>query len=154
MMKNMLIFIFCFLVIELNAQHGRFIRVYNSNNQKFQKGYLHKTSDSGLVLTKKGVESEVIKYNDIYKIRMRRSAGLTTLIAGGIPITAGAVLTTRGGWGGLAGIILFMEGLLAGPIAGGIKATLNPKPIIIAGDQENWINCKKFLDQKFKKIKN
>jgi len=143
-------FILFFLIIHAASAQKVFLRIYNSNNQKFQKGYLHKTSDSGLVLIRKGAESGVINYTEIYKIRMRRSAGLTTLIAGGIPITAGAVLTTRGGWGGLAGIILFMEGLLAGPIAGSIKAVLNPKPMIIYGNQENWIKYKGILDQKIK----
>jgi len=150
-MKNIFIFIFCSLVIQLNAQHGPFIRVYNSNNQKFQKGYLHKTSDSGLGLIRKGTESGVINYTEIYKIRMKRSAGLTALIVGGIPVTAGTVLMARNsGWDGLAGLILFMEGLFAGPIAGGIKAVLNPKPMIIGGNQENWIKYKGILDQKIK----
>lgn len=148
-MKYLLIFICCCWVINLNAQHGPFIRVYNSNNQKFEKGYLLKTSDSGLVLTRKGVESGEIKYNDIYKIRMKRSAGLTALIVGGVPVAAGTVLMARNsGWDGLAGLVLFMEGLFAGPIAGGIKAVLNPKPLIIDGNHHNWINYKKLLDQK------
>jgi hypothetical protein len=133
----------------LNAQHGTFIRVYNSNNQKFQKGYLLKISDSGLVLTRKGVESGEIKYNDIYKIRMKRSAGLTALIVGGVPIAAGTVLIARNsGWSDLAGLVLFMEGLFAGTIVGGIKAVLNPKPLIIGGNQENWVKNKRLLDQK------
>ncbi len=148
-MKYILIFICCSLVINLNAQHGIFIRVFNSNNQKFQKGYLLKTSDSGLVLTRKGMESGMIKYNEIYKIRMKRSAGLTALIVGGVPVAAGTVLMARNsGWDGLAGLILFMEGLFAGPIAGGIKAVLNPKPLIIGGNQENWVKHKRLLDQK------
>lgn len=131
-----------------NAQKV-FLRIYNSNNQKFQKGYLLKTSDSGLVLTRKGMESGMIKYNEIYKIRMKRSAGLTALIVGGVPVAAGTVLMARNsGWDGLAGLVLFMEGLFAGPIAGGIKAVLNPKPLIIDGNHHNWINYKKLLDQK------
>lgn len=131
-----------------NAQKV-FLRIYNSNNQKFQKGYLLKTSDSGLVLTRKGMESGMIKYNEIYKIRMKRSAGLTALIVGGVPVAAGTVLMARNsGWDGLAGLVLFTEGLFAGPIAGGIKAVLNPKPFIIGGNQENWVKYKRLLDQK------
>jgi hypothetical protein len=45
-------------------------------------------------------------------------------------------------------LVLFMEGLFAGPIAGGIKAVLNPKPLIIGGNQENWVKYKRLLDQK------
>ncbi|MEY4113447.1 MAG: hypothetical protein RLZ76_140, partial [Bacteroidota bacterium] len=90
-----------------------------------------------------------IKYNDIFKIRMKRSAGLTALIVGGVPVAAGTVLMARNsGWDGLAGLVLFMEGLFAGPIAGGIKAVLNPKPMIIGGNQENWVKHKRLLDQK------
>lgn len=144
-------FILFFLIIHAANAQKVFLRIYNSNNQKFQKGYLHKTSDSGLVLIRKGTESGVINYTEIYKIRMKRSAGLTALIVGGIPVTAGTVLMARNsGWDGLAGLILFMEGLFAGPIAGGIKAVLNPKPMIIGGNQENWIKYKGILDQKIK----
>ncbi|MFN4808397.1 MAG: hypothetical protein ACK5HN_05265, partial [Bacteroidota bacterium] len=86
------------------------MRIYNSNNQKFQKGYLLKTSDSGLILMRKGTESGEIKYSNVYKIRMKRSAGLTALIVGGIPAAAGTVLMARNsGWDGLAGLILFMQ---------------------------------------------
>lgn len=134
--------------IETNAQKT-FLRLYNSKNQKFEKGYLYRTSDSGLVLTRKGVESAQIKYTEIYKIRMKRSAGLTALIVGGIPITAGLVFFARNeGWDGLAGMVLFMEGLIAGPAAGGLKALINPKPLIINGNKEIWLNHKRLLDQK------
>lgn len=149
--KILPLFILFFLIIHAANAQKVFLRIYNSNNQKFQKGYLHKTSDSGLVLIRKGTESGVINYTEIYKIRMKRSAGLTALIVGGIPVTAGTVLMARNsGWDGLAGLILFMEGLFAGPIAGGIKAVLNPKPMIIGGNQENWIKYKGILDQKIK----
>ena len=148
-MKNTLLLVLCFILFESRAQHGPFLRLYNSNNQKFLKGYLQKTSDSGLVLTRKGMESGMIKYNEIYKIRMKRSAGLTALIVGGIPAAAGTVLMARNsGWDGLAGLILFMQGLFIAPIAGGIKAVLNPRPLIIGGNHHNWINYKKLLDQK------
>ena len=147
--KILPVFILLFLIMHDASAQKVFLRIYNSNNQKFQKGYLLKTSDSGLVLTRKGMESGMIKYNEIYKIRMKRSAGLTALIVGGVPVAAGTVLMARNsGWDGLAGLILFMEGLFAGPIAGGIKAVLNPKPMIIGGNQENWVKYKKLLDQK------
>ncbi len=147
--KILSVFILFFLIMhDANAQKV-FLRIYNSSNQKFQKGYLLKTSDSGLVLTRKGMESGMIKYNEIYKIRMKRSAGLTALIVGGVPVAAGTVLMARNsGWDALAGLVLFMEGMFAGPIAGGIKAVLNPKPFIIGGNQENWVKYKRLLDQK------
>ena len=151
MLKNKIlsVLILVFLIMHVANAQKVFLRIYNSNNQKFQKGYLLKTSDSGLVLTRKGVESGEIKYNDIFKIRMKRSAGLTALIVGGVPVAAGTVLMARNsGWDGLAGLVLFMEGMFAGPIAGGIKAVLNPKPMIIGGNQENWVKYKKLLDQK------
>ena len=150
-MKNTLLLVLCFILFESRAQHGPFLRLYNSNNQKFLKGYLQKTSDSGLILIRKGTESGEIKYSDIYKIRMKRSAGLTALIVGGIPAAAGTVLMARNsGWDGLAGLILFMQGLFIAPIAGGIKAVLNPRPLIIGGNHENWMIKKQLLDQKLK----
>jgi len=142
-------FILFFLIIHAANAQKVFLRIYNSNNQKFQKGYLLKTSDSGLILMRKGTESGEIKYSDVYKIRMKRSAGLTALIVGGIPAAAGTVLMARNsGWDGLAGLILFMQGLFIAPIAGGIKAVLNPRPLIIGGNHENWMIKKQLLDQK------
>ncbi|MFM8587932.1 MAG: hypothetical protein ACKOBX_06285 [Bacteroidota bacterium] len=152
-MKNMLIFIFCCLVIELNAQQGPFIRVYNSNNQKFQKGYLHKTSDSGLILMRKGVLSQEIRYDKIQVIKFKRSAGHIVALSGGVPVVTGIILggilkNSKGG--GFPGIFIFLSGLISGPTFGGIKAITNPKPMIIGGNQENWINYKRLLDQKLK----
>jgi hypothetical protein len=147
--KIVSVFILCFLIIHVANAQKAFLRIYNSNNQKFQKGYLLKTSDSGLILMRKGTESGEIKYSDVYKIRMKRSAGLTALIVGGIPAAAGTVLMARNsGWDGLAGLILFMQGLFIAPIAGGIKAVLNPRPLIIGGNHENWMIKKQLLDQK------
>jgi hypothetical protein len=145
-------FFMLFILIMHEARAQRvFLRIYNSNNQKFQKGYLMKTSDSGVVLSRKGAASGEIKYSEIRKIRMKRSAGLTALIVGGIPVSAGLMFFARNeGWDGLAGLVLFMQGMIAGPVAGGIKAVLNPKPLIINGEYEKWIYYKRKLDQKLK----
>jgi hypothetical protein len=142
--------LFILIMHEAGAQRV-FLRIYNSNNHKFQKGYLMKTSDSGMVLSRKGAASGEIKYSEIRKIRMKRSAGLTALIVGGIPVSAGLMFFARNeGWDGLAGLVLFMQGMIAGPVAGGIKAVLNPKPLIINGEYEKWIFYKRKLDQKLK----
>ncbi|MBM3413172.1 MAG: hypothetical protein FJY19_07320 [Bacteroidetes bacterium] len=151
MFRNRIFFTFAFILLMTpiaNAQHV-FVRVYNTHNQKFQKGYLQHTSDSGIVLIRNGSESGEIKYTDIYKIRMRRSAGLTTLVAGGIPVVAGSALIVRNNnWDNLTGLVLFIEGLIIGPVAGGIKAVLNPKPMIIGGNYQSWMKYKQVLDQK------
>jgi hypothetical protein len=145
-----LFILFIIITSESDAQKV-FLRIYNSNNQKFQKGYLMQTSDSGVVLSRKGAASGEIKYSEIRKIRMKRSAGLTALIVGGIPVSAGLMFFARNEeWDGLAGLVLFMQGMIAGPVAGGIKAVLNPKPLIINGEYEKWIYYKRLLDQKLK----
>lgn len=145
-----LFILFIIITSESDAQKV-FLRIYNSNNQKFQKGYLMQTSDSGVVLSRKRAASGEIKYSEIRKIRMKRSAGLTALIVGGIPVSAGLMFFARNEeWDGLAGLVLFMQGMIAGPVAGGIKAVINPKPLIINGDYEKWIYYKRLLDQKLK----
>lgn len=150
-MKYLLIFICSCWVINLNAQHGPFIRIYNANNQKIQKGYLLKTSDSGLVLTRKGVLSEEISYDKIQVIKFKRSTGHTLTLSGGIPVVTGIILggllkNSKGS--GFPGIFIFLSGLISGPTFGGIKAVTNPNPLIIGGNQENWVKYKKLLDQK------
>ena len=150
-MKNIITVFLLMIFIQTNAQHKIFIRIYNTNNQKITKGYLQKTTDSTLTLSSKGNEIREVSIKEIKKIRLKRSAGLTALIVGGIPITAGLVFFARNeGWDGLAGMVLFMEGLIAGPAAGGLKALINPKPLIINGDIEKWNSYKKILDQKLK----
>ena len=140
-----------FQISFVHAQHP-FIRIYNSNNQKFAKGHLQKTSDSGIIILKKGKESEEIKYSFIHKIRLRKSAGMTGLILGSIPIIWGASLINRDqNWDGLVGILLIMEGMVVGPSASGIKALLNPKPLLVQGEFQKWMEAKMKLDKKISK---
>ena len=140
-----------FQISFVHAQHP-FIRIYNSNNQKFAKGHLQKTSDSGIIILKKGKESEEIKYSFIHKIRLRKSAGMTGLIVGSIPIIWGASLINRNqNWDGLVGILLMMEGMVVGPSASGIKALLNPKPLLVQGEFQKWMEAKMKLDKKISK---
>jgi hypothetical protein len=149
-MKNILSLLVFFSIIQANAQHRTFIRLYNQKNQKISKGYLLNTCDSTIILQIKNKPKE-INFKVINKIRMKRSAGLTALIVGGIPVSAGLMFFARNEeWDGLAGLVLFMQGMIAGPVAGGIKAVLNPKPLIINGEYEKWIYYKRLLDQKLK----
>ena len=150
-MKNLLVFLFLFTVVGSFAQHSPFVRLYNSEGHKFKKGRLERTTDSGLVFKAKGMSSCEISYRDIYKIRLRKSAGLTALIAGGIPAVWGASLIKRNQyWDGLVGVVIIMEGMVLAPVAGGIKALLNPKPIMIKGDLEQWKKAKSILDKKIR----
>ena len=150
-MKNLLVFLFLFTVVGSFAQHSPFVRLYNSEGHKFKKGRLERTTDSGLVFKAKGMSSGEISYRDIYKIRLRKSAGLTALIVGGIPILWGTSLIIRDKyWDGLVGALLVIEGVGMAPVAGGIKALLNPKPIMIKGDPEQWKKAKLMLDKKIK----
>ena len=151
-MKKILTVFFCLLLLNAAGQTYPFVRIYNAQNHKFSKGHLQKTSDSGLIIVKKGKESEEIKYSYIYKIRMRRSAGMSGLIVGSIPIIWGASLINRNqNWDGLVGILLIMEGMVVGPSASGIKALLNPKPLMVLGNQQNWMEAKMKLDKKLSK---
>ena len=151
-MKKILTVFFCLLLLNAAGQTGPFVRIYNAQNQKFAKGHLQKTSDSGIIILKKGKESEEIKYSFIHKIRLRKSAGMTGLIVGSIPIIWGASLINRDqNWDGLVGILLIMEGMVVGPSASGIKALLNPKPLMVLGNQQNWMEAKMKLDKKISK---
>ena len=150
-MKYILTLFFSLLLVGTYAQRTPFVRLYNLEGHKFMKGRLHHTTDSGLVISFKGQESKEIGYKDMKKIRLRRSAGLTALMVGGIPILWGASLIRRNqDWDGLVGVVLVMEGMALGTTAGGIKALLNPRPIRVQGELENWKKAKLLLDQKLK----
>ena len=153
-MKKILTVFFCLLLLNAAGQTGPWVRIYNAQNQKFAKGHLQKTSDSGLIILKKGKESEEIKYSSIYKIRLRRSAGTTGLMVGGIPFLWGATSILdryQENWEGLIGIVLMMEGLVIGPSASGLKALLNPKPLLVQGEYQKWMEAKMKLDKKLSK---
>jgi len=152
MSKYLAFFLLTLLVIkETSAKTTPFVRLYNLEGHKFMKGRLHHTTDSGLVISFKGQESKEIGYQDIKKIRLRRSAGLTALMVGGIPILWGASLIRRNqDWDGLVGVVLVMKGMALGTTAGGVKALLNPRPIRVQGELENWKKAKLLLDQKLK----
>lgn len=150
------IFYVLFVLFQISPTHAQhpFIRIYNNEGQKFAKGHLQKTSDSGLIILKKGKESKEIKYSSIYKIRLRRSAGTTGLMVGGIPFLWGATSILdryQENWEGLIGIVLMMEGLVIGPSASGLKALLNPKPLLVQGEYQKWMEAKMKLDKKLSK---
>ena len=77
---------------------------------------------------------------------------MTALIVGGIPMVYGIVLSNSNkSFADLAGAIVIMEGLVIGPTAGGIKALLNPKPLLVEGNHQKWMEAKMKLDQKLSK---
>ena len=77
---------------------------------------------------------------------------MSGLIVGSIPIIWGASLINRNqNWDGLVGILLIMEGMVVGPSASGIKALLNPKPLMVLENQQNWMEAKMKLDKKLSK---
>lgn len=147
-MKYILTLFISILLVESYAQRTPFVRLYNLESQKFIKGRLHHTTDSGLVISFKGQEGNEIGYQDIKKIRFKRSP---VLLIVGIPILWGASFDRLNqDWEGSTGIIRVMEGLAIGITVGGIKALLNPRPIRVDGERENWGKAKKLLDQKLK----
>lgn len=148
-MKNIFTLLSLLIILNSYAQRSPFVRLYNIEGHKFKKGHLERITDSGLVFKTLGQSSGEISYKDIYKIRLRKSPGMTALIVGGIPILWGASLINRNqNWDGLVGVLIIIEGMVIGPTAGGIKALLNPRPININGNLENWEKAKSVLRKK------
>ena len=153
-MKNVFVLLLCFGVSNSIAQHEPFIRLYNNQHHKFLKGRIQMTSDSGLTLLKKGKESEVIKYTSINQIWLKRSVGNTLLTTGAIPMASGIILGSllkNEKWNGFGGIILFFAGLTSGTTLSGIKLVNNPKPLLVEGNHQKWMEVKMKLDQKLSK---
>lgn len=124
-----------------------FIRVYDLNEKKINKGHIVFLNDSILGF-KKNNQLVVLKFNNIGLIKTKRSAGNNVLTGASIGAATGAILgiTTAdpdawiygytAGEGAAYGII---SGGVSGAAIGGITILFkNSKTFIINGDESNW----------------
>jgi hypothetical protein len=126
---------------------GIFVRVYNLDGKKINKGHIAFVGDTLLGLKRNGKYTE-INFKEIASIKTKRSAGHNVLIGSAIGATTGAILGAAtadpGAWiynytageGAAAGALM---GAAAGAAVGGISiAFKNPETYIINGSLENW----------------
>ncbi len=153
-MKYLLFIITLFFGISVFAQEEfktskTFVRVYNWQGKKINKGKVFKVTDTTLVL-KRNKELVKIPVSNIGSIKTKRSAGNNILIGA----TAGAILgATSGeealeetpGFGvepivsGLAVIVGVISGATTGAAIGGITILFkNSKSYEISGDEVKW----------------
>lgn len=151
-MKNLFYAITLILSINVYGQDGFenakvFVRVYDLQGKKIQKGKILSISDKSLQLLRKG-ESMNILVSSIGSIKTKHSAGNNFLIGAvsGASILGilGAATADPDAWvfgysaveGAALGVLL---GGIAGTIIGGITIPFkNPKSYIINGDELKW----------------
>jgi hypothetical protein len=161
----MLIICMACLVINTNAQHKIFLRVYN-NDQMFARGFYIGAKDSSILLTQRKDTIE-INYRQIGLIKTRRGTGHDILISAAITASAGAIIgaatyqkpepadplsnffngLTDLGAGGNAVAGFFLGGI-AGTLIGGINGAVKHKEtLLVNGMYENWNQAKLRLQQ-------
>jgi len=154
----------CF-VININAQHKIFLRIYN-NGHRFAKGFYVGAKDSSILLTL-GKDTFEINYRQIGFIKTRRTIGHDILVTTAIAAPAGAIIglitykkpepadpltnffndVTDIGAGGSA-FAGFLLGAVAGTLIGSINGAVKHKEkFIVNGIYENWNNIKLKLQQ-------
>lgn len=142
------------------------MRVFDRNNNKIYAGHLVSITDSSLFFVKNNVRKEV-QVKEIYKIKMKHSAGHPMLIGGGISAVSLAVITAATAerdvndgtiFGtvydafnispGAEAALSFLAGAAAGTAAGAIIGAVKKKPsFIIDNDIKTWGEVKSSLQQ-------
>lgn len=131
-----------------------FVRIYNLEGKKTDKGKVIAVTDSTLQLKRtKGIES--INFNDIGMIKTKRSAGNNILMGSAIGATSmaiiGAASADESSWifsysageGAAAGAFL---GGTAGAAVGGITILFkNSKTFTINGELQKWKEFQKMF---------
>jgi hypothetical protein len=143
--KTALISIIILIAFTVNAQSKLFVRVYDINGNKINKGTVIAISDSTLQL---GKSNSFIPFKNIGFIKTKHSFGHNSLlgsaISGGIFATVMAIGSTdKGGFlswtlseGVAAGLL---AGVIYGPVIGGISAIFkNTTTFPINGRESNW----------------
>ena len=143
-------FIYLFLIsicYQVCAQKTIFVRVYDLNGKKINKGHVFATTDTSMQLKAKGGDTINLSINGIGTIKSKRSAGHNLLIgslagAGAVAILGAAsadpeeFLGYTAGEGAAGGALL---GLPAGAAIGGITVLFKKsKTFIINGNMEKW----------------
>ena len=164
----------CALIFSLNAnsqtsnnEKSKYVRVYNLEGQKINKGRVVYTNDSILGL-KKGTKFIEVNIKNIGEIKTKGSVGKSVLTASLIGGKAGALIgaatsqeqtkTADGGWlfgeyqyttgtsSGTGAAIGGGAGLLGGALIGlGSSLFKNSETFIINGDKEKWELIRKNL---------
>lgn len=124
-------------------EKGMFVRVFNLDGKKINKGHVAFVVDTLLVLKKNGNDVE-INVKEIGTIKTKRSAGHNILVGSAIGTATGAILGVASadpdawifGYTAAEGATGFgLAGALGGAAIGGISiAFKNSKTIIINGD--------------------
>ena len=155
-MKNLILLITLILSMNVCAQNrlentNIFLRVYNLEGKKLNKGKIISISETALQLSRNG-ESTEIPVSSIGAIKTKRSGGNNVLIGAASGATAmailGAVTAEPDGFLGYSA----GEGAAGGALLGGTAGTLiggltvlfkNSKSYDINGDEAKW---KAFLE--------
>lgn len=125
---------------------GMFVRIYNLDGKKFNKGYVVSVGDTVLGLKRKGKYTE-INVREMGSIKTKRSGGHNVLIGAVAGATTGVILGISTadpdsflGYSASEGASGFgLAGALGGAAIGGISiAFKNSETFVINGDLESW----------------
>lgn len=140
-MKRILLLLFLLPLAYVNAQEPTFLRVYNAQGKKVNKGYLLYLSDTSITLTRKMTTVTETPVSQIHLIKSKRTTAhrilVTTAVVAGIAVVAAAfVVSSKNGSG---------RGFLHPRGNRRKKEAVNPIPIIkpykrykVDGNAQTW----------------
>jgi len=126
------------------AQKAIFVRVYNLNDKKINKGHVLATTDTSLQLITNGRNTVNLSINSIGKIKTKRSAGNNFLV-GSLVVASAAAIVGAATYnleeddlpGGIAALVGLVWGLPVGAAIGGISVPFKKsKTFVINGNIE------------------
>lgn len=155
-MKRLFIYlIFIIFCCQVGAQKNLFVRVYNLDEKKINKGQVLSITDSSLHLKSKGVNTVIFPIISIGKVKTKHSPGHHILIGSSVAASSMAILGAASadpdaaifgytaGEGAGAGALL---GAPLGAVIGGIIYLFKkPKTFVINADKEKWKTFQSFI---------
>jgi hypothetical protein len=153
-MKQILFLVLIGLFMYSCSSSNRFVRIYNLEGRKVEKGNMVSVNDSALQVVKVNGEVKTISYQDIGVIKTKRSAGNNVLkgavgglVVGGIVLAASAGSSNgiyTAGDGALAGMVF---GLPLGTAIGGITILFKgSKKFQVDGNINRWKEFERYAE--------
>jgi hypothetical protein len=140
-MKWILLLLLFFPLAYANAQDPVFLRVYNAQGKKIDKGYLSYLSDSSITLTRKRTIVTETPVSQIHLIKSKRTTGhrilVTTAVVAGFAVVVVALAWT--GKNGSNGGFFYPRG--SGKKKESVRPLPQPRPFKryeVNGNAQNW----------------
>lgn len=155
-MRTLFILLFITMLSTITqGQKRTFLRIFNEEGRKTEKGFLRALSDSGLTIMTEDKNVVVVPLSEIHTIKLKRSFGHTVLITSLITAGACGILGAASadpdawifGYSAAEGALMGITAGAAGGMALGsiVSGTIHRPVFNVQMDPKNWIRVRDVL---------